>query len=195
MARAIELLKKGFAALEKHVTERKATLEARLKKAERLDDADSSWLDGPANLIDEQQALELLDGASDYERGLSRLVPKHQAAVQRLKEFADGMKTSVLASKVPGAKRKSVCSPLAYPFHAEVFKGPKINPSFLLVKLRARRKLSSRPLRMPKMRRSSSGSKFLTGTTVTGVIRHGRRSTSPPSTLTCVSSSPRLLTG
>ncbi|KAJ7342913.1 hypothetical protein DFH08DRAFT_962946 [Mycena albidolilacea] len=101
-----ELLKKGFAALQKHVNKRKATLQDRLKKEERINDDDSTWLDGPANLIDEERTLELLDSASDYEQGLSCLNNVLQAAVNHMKEFAAGVTSSVSALKAPSTKRK-----------------------------------------------------------------------------------------
>ena len=112
MAGNVELLKKGFAALQKHVTTRKTSIQDRLEKQEPIDDEDNAWLDGPANLVDEQQALELLENASDYGRGLSRIGEALQAAVQRMTEFAAGVKTSVAVSKLPkapGNKRKSAC--------------------------------------------------------------------------------------
>jgi hypothetical protein len=115
MVGGIELLRTGFAAFEKHVKKRKASIQERLKRKERVDDEDSAWLDGPANLIDEQRALELLENASDYEQALSRLGDGLQAAVQRMKEFAAGMKSSVIALKMPSAKRKSACSPINLP--------------------------------------------------------------------------------
>ncbi|KAJ7937559.1 hypothetical protein B0H13DRAFT_1852529 [Mycena leptocephala] len=49
MAGGIELLRKGFAALEKHVTKRKAG--DRLKKKQRVDDDDTIWLDGPLEVL------------------------------------------------------------------------------------------------------------------------------------------------
>ena len=112
MAGGIELLRKGLTALEKHVAKRKAAIEDRLKKKEHVDDDDTTWLDGPANLIDERRALDLIENASDYEKGLSRLDQGLRAAVERMKEFAAGVKNSVMASKVPSAKRKSACLPL-----------------------------------------------------------------------------------
>jgi hypothetical protein len=111
MAGGLELLKKGFVALEKHVSERKTTIQDQLKKSQHIDDADTAWLDGPANLVDERQALDALENTSDYEQGVSHLSQGLQAAVQRMKEFAAGVKTSVSTLKVPGAKRKSACSP------------------------------------------------------------------------------------
>jgi hypothetical protein len=69
MAGGLKLLKKGFVALEKHVSECKTAIQDRLKKSQRIDDDNTAWLDGPANLVDEQQALDALENASDYEQG------------------------------------------------------------------------------------------------------------------------------
>ncbi|CAK5272574.1 unnamed protein product [Mycena citricolor] len=80
----LNLLKKGLSALQKHITKCKEILEDHLQRKERINKADSNWLDGPANLVDEQQALELLEKASDYEQGLSQLSAVHKAAVQHL---------------------------------------------------------------------------------------------------------------
>ncbi|KAJ7940060.1 hypothetical protein B0H13DRAFT_417835 [Mycena leptocephala] len=109
MAGGLKLLKKGFTALEKHVSERKAAIQDRLKKSQHVDDEDATWLDGPANLVDEQRALDALENASDYEKGVSHLSDGLQTAVQRMKEFAAGVKAAA-SIKVPGTKRKSVCS-------------------------------------------------------------------------------------
>ncbi|KAF7347008.1 DDE-domain-containing protein [Mycena venus] len=102
----LEVLKKGFTTLKSHVNKRKKALEDRLRRNERIDDADAEWLDDQANLVDEQRALQDLENASDYERGVSRLSSAGEAAVRRMTEFAQGIKTSVPAIKVIGAKRK-----------------------------------------------------------------------------------------
>ncbi|KAJ7860741.1 hypothetical protein B0H13DRAFT_1900844 [Mycena leptocephala] len=97
MAGGLELLKKRFVALEKHVSECKTAIQDRLKKSQCIDDDDTAGL---------MEALDALENASDYEQGVSHLSQGLQAAVQRMKEFAAGVKTSVSTSKVPGAKRK-----------------------------------------------------------------------------------------
>ncbi|KAJ7349954.1 hypothetical protein DFH08DRAFT_807278 [Mycena albidolilacea] len=51
MVGGIELLRTGFAAFEKHVKKQKASIQDRLKRKERVNDKDSAWLDGLANLI------------------------------------------------------------------------------------------------------------------------------------------------
>ncbi|KAF7359013.1 DDE-domain-containing protein [Mycena sanguinolenta] len=130
MAGGLEILKKGYAALEKHVSTRKATLQARLKKEEPIDDEDSAWLDGPANLIDEKRALDLLESASDYDRGLARLGETLQAAVTRMKDFAAGVKSSVLASKVPSTKRKKPAQKPVIPAGKTPGKKKEVQPKF-----------------------------------------------------------------
>ncbi|KAJ7206597.1 hypothetical protein GGX14DRAFT_568153 [Mycena pura] len=53
----VGLIEEGLSAFQKHVAKCKKTLEDRLGRKERIDDVDSDWLDGPANLVNEQQAL------------------------------------------------------------------------------------------------------------------------------------------
>ncbi|OJA13138.1 hypothetical protein AZE42_03647 [Rhizopogon vesiculosus] len=62
---------------------------------------DGSWLDHDANLVDEQQALEVLEDASDYERGFDRRLDEAQkGAVRSLREAAGDL------GKVVGSKRE-----------------------------------------------------------------------------------------
>ena len=61
------------------------------------------WLDDEADLH-EQQVLEALEKASDYERGLDRLDEMQKGMVERLWEVADDL------VKVAGKKRKRACS-------------------------------------------------------------------------------------
>ncbi|KAJ7359268.1 hypothetical protein DFH08DRAFT_801108 [Mycena albidolilacea] len=76
-----------------HTTEQKASIEDQLKRKKHVNDKDSAWLNGPTNLIDEQQVLDLLENTSDYEQGLSRLDESFQAAVQCMKpKIADWVK-------------------------------------------------------------------------------------------------------
>ncbi|KAJ6450269.1 hypothetical protein C8R45DRAFT_946876 [Mycena sanguinolenta] len=84
----------------------KKALEARLSRNEPVDDEDVEWLDNEANLNDEKRTLQDLENASDYERGLSRLSNAGQAAVCRIKEFAQEIKTSVSTTKAISKKRK-----------------------------------------------------------------------------------------
>ncbi|KAF8230439.1 hypothetical protein L208DRAFT_1281699, partial [Tricholoma matsutake] len=60
------------------------------------------WLDHNANLVDEQQVLEALENASDYEQGFVRLGGEQKGVVQRLCEAAGDL------SKVVGKKQKCV---------------------------------------------------------------------------------------
>ncbi|KAF7325139.1 Aromatic peroxygenase [Mycena kentingensis (nom. inval.)] len=85
------VLRKGLAALKLHVSKRKTKLDLQLKEGKTITDEDSEWLDGAANLIDEERVIDALE---------------HAAAVKRLKEFAEGVKSSVAAVKMPSNKRK-----------------------------------------------------------------------------------------
>jgi hypothetical protein len=62
-----------------------------------LSESDEEWLDGEGNLIDEERVLELLENASNYERGLERLNSKDRGVVQKLQNVGNG---------VVGKKRK-----------------------------------------------------------------------------------------
>jgi hypothetical protein len=54
--------------------------------------------------VDEQQVLEALEKASDYDRGLARLDDEQRGLVKRLREAAGDL------SKAAGKKRKRVSS-------------------------------------------------------------------------------------
>jgi hypothetical protein len=69
----IEVLKKGLAKLHNQIRERKARLDVELKASQPISEVDQDWLDGDGNLVDEEKVVEILDSASDYERGLDRL--------------------------------------------------------------------------------------------------------------------------
>ncbi|KAJ7914017.1 hypothetical protein B0H13DRAFT_2325746 [Mycena leptocephala] len=73
---ALAILKKGLSNLKDSIKLRKDALEKKLKKAERISDADSAWLDDAANHVEEDAVLLKLENASDYERGLARLDTK-----------------------------------------------------------------------------------------------------------------------
>ncbi|KAJ6500984.1 hypothetical protein DFH09DRAFT_1336136 [Mycena vulgaris] len=105
MAGGIELLKVGFAALEKHVTKRKATIRERLKREERVDDADSSWLDGPANWVDERRALDLLKNASGHSAHLAQITPTAAEAQKAKAMFAAMQKHVLIGEKDPKSGR------------------------------------------------------------------------------------------
>jgi hypothetical protein len=49
---------------------------------------DEQWLDNEANTVDEQQVLDTLESASDYEWGLECLDDGRKAIVKKLREWA-----------------------------------------------------------------------------------------------------------
>jgi hypothetical protein len=98
----LEVLKKGLKVLENRVKVRKETLQAQLAARKSISSQDKSWLDHDANLVDEQWALEVLEDASDYERGFENLDETQKGAVRKLREAAGDL------GKVVGSKRKSM---------------------------------------------------------------------------------------
>ncbi|KIL66717.1 hypothetical protein M378DRAFT_160191, partial [Amanita muscaria Koide BX008] len=84
----IEVLKKGLSILQQQVKARKAQLEAKLRRNEKISHADEEWLDGKGNLVDEERVVEVLETASDYEMGLQRLNDAEKDTIQRLRELA-----------------------------------------------------------------------------------------------------------
>ncbi|KAJ7356426.1 hypothetical protein DFH08DRAFT_911795 [Mycena albidolilacea] len=99
------VLRRGLKDLRKHIQSRKKTLQSRLSQKQTISAEDSDWLDNHANFIDEERLLEELENASGYEQGLSRLSLAKQGAWKKLKEFAEGVKTSV-PIPTASAKRK-----------------------------------------------------------------------------------------
>ena len=69
----LEVLKKGLKVLKNQVKAQKETLQAQLAAKNSISPQDESWLDHDANFVDEEQVLEVLEDASDYERGFERL--------------------------------------------------------------------------------------------------------------------------
>jgi len=108
----IEILKRGLLKLHNQVQQRKSELEAKLKAGQPVSDADMDWLDGDGNLIDEEQVVEILDNASDYERGFDRLNPQKKVIVQRLRKLA-GKGGGLGKDDIPSRKRKSKSSPFS----------------------------------------------------------------------------------
>jgi hypothetical protein len=64
---------------------------------------DETWLDTVGNLVKEDHAIETLETASDYERGLGRMGEQEKGVVQTLRGLAGDI------TKVAGEKRK--CAP------------------------------------------------------------------------------------
>ncbi|KAN0136894.1 hypothetical protein V8E53_005335, partial [Lactarius tabidus] len=100
----LEILKQGLRSFSQKIKQRKDELEAKLKQCEALSLADENWLDSEANVVDEQQVLEQLESASDYERGLACLDDEGKAIVKKLREWA-----GELPAKLVGKKRKREC--------------------------------------------------------------------------------------
>jgi len=74
---SLNILKKGLEKLENAVKDRKA------------------------NTVDEKHIINMLEDASDYERGVARLDNKVKAVVMKLKEWAGG-----IAHKIANASSK-----------------------------------------------------------------------------------------
>ena len=74
-----------------------------LHLAERISisSVDEQQLDNEANTVDKKHVIDILEEASDYERGMARLDNKGKAIVIKLKEWAGSV-----AHKVIDASRK-----------------------------------------------------------------------------------------
>lgn len=101
----LEVLRKGLKILKNQVKVKKETLQAQLATNKSISSQDEKWLDHEANLVDEEQVLEVLENASDYERGLERLDDVQKSVVRQLREAAGDL------TRVAGQKRKRMCSP------------------------------------------------------------------------------------
>ncbi|KIK76349.1 hypothetical protein PAXRUDRAFT_170205, partial [Paxillus rubicundulus Ve08.2h10] len=66
----------------------KTRLEGELKARQPISDSDQEWLDNAGNLVDEEQVVDALDHASDYEQGLKRLNSHDKSVVEKLKNLA-----------------------------------------------------------------------------------------------------------
>jgi chaperonin cofactor prefoldin len=100
---ALDVLKSGLVKLKNHAKARKDGLLARLHRKEKISTEKGEWLDNAANPVDEEVIINLLDKASDYERGLERLNSQQKSLIDKLKELGGGVKKATL----PGNKRKS----------------------------------------------------------------------------------------
>ena len=96
----LDVLKKGLAKFSKHIKDCKDKLIAKVSQKEPISPADEEWLDQEANTIDEERLLDVLDEASDYERGVEQLDDKGKMMVRELREWAGDL------VKVAGNKRK-----------------------------------------------------------------------------------------
>ena len=97
----LDVLKSGLTNLKNLTKTRRDDLLARLHRKEKISAKEEEWLDNAANPVDEEAVVVLLENASDYERGLTRLNSQQKSLVEKLKELGEKV---VLA----GRKRKSM---------------------------------------------------------------------------------------
>ena len=97
----LDVLKSGLTNLKNLTKTRRDDLLARLHRKEKISAKEEEWLDNAANPVDEEAVVVLLENASDYERGLTRLNLQQKSLVEKLKELSEKV---VLA----GRKRKSM---------------------------------------------------------------------------------------
>ena len=95
----LEVLKQGLKSFSQKIKERKDKLDVKLKQHESLSLVDEEWLDKEAIIVDEQQILELLKSASDYEQGLACLDDKGKAIVEKLREWAGELPVKLVGNK------------------------------------------------------------------------------------------------
>ena len=88
--KALDSLKNAFLKLKKSTERRRKSLLNCLAKKEKLSEADETWLDNDGNLVDEECVIEALDAASDFERGVERLSDNGKAALDWLRQAAEG---------------------------------------------------------------------------------------------------------
>ena len=94
-SKLLEVLHKGLKILENWVSEKKRALQAQLTEKKSISSEDEQWLDHEANLVDEQQILEALEDALDYEQGFARLDGEQKGIVRKLQEAAGDLSKAV----------------------------------------------------------------------------------------------------
>ena len=82
----LDILRKCLANFSEKIKDHKDKLNAKLSRKETISLTDEQWLDHEANMVDEHQVLDILEAASDYERGLAWLDGSGKAIVKRLRE-------------------------------------------------------------------------------------------------------------
>lgn len=102
-SKPLEVLRKGLKTLTNHVKIRKEALQAQLAESKSISSEDERWLDHDANLVDEQQVLEVLEDATDYEHAFAMLNNEQKGLVTRLCKAAGEL-------RVVGKKRKCTSS-------------------------------------------------------------------------------------
>jgi hypothetical protein len=103
----LDILKKGLESLRNNVKAKRDHLLAQLAEKKPITSLDEHWLDNDANLVDEEQILEALEKASNYERGVERLDDKEKAIVMKLRELAGDL--------LPKTNKKRKCEPHCLP--------------------------------------------------------------------------------
>ena len=94
----LKVFKKGLKLLRKRVKAKKEELQAQLAEKKKISSEDERWLDGEANLGTEEQVMDILENASDYDRGLEGLNDEQKGVVMMLCKVAGDL------SKVAGNK-------------------------------------------------------------------------------------------
>jgi hypothetical protein len=84
----LEVLRKGLKTLHDQVKAKKEQLQAQLAEGKSIPLQDAEWLDGEANLVDEDRVLEALEKASNYEQGLEGLDEGQRGLVMKLQQAA-----------------------------------------------------------------------------------------------------------
>jgi hypothetical protein len=92
-SKPLEVLRKGLKILKNRVQAKKEALQAQLAERKSISSQDERWLDHDANLVDEEQVLEALEDASDYEQGFARLDGEQKGIVRKLREAAGNLST------------------------------------------------------------------------------------------------------
>ncbi|KAK0477074.1 hypothetical protein IW261DRAFT_1421279 [Armillaria novae-zelandiae] len=95
----LDVLKNGLAKLEEQVKAWKNDILDCLANKQPVCDDDEHWLDNEANLVEEVMILDLLDQASDYERGVKHLNSQQKSLVEKLKGLGSGIKNLVSSKK------------------------------------------------------------------------------------------------
>lgn len=96
----LEILKAGLASLKEQIKTHQDAILKRISDKEAISETEEHWLDNEANLVDEDRVVEILENASDYERGLERLSSQQKSLAEKLKDLGGGIK------KLAGNKRK-----------------------------------------------------------------------------------------
>ncbi|KAJ3984328.1 hypothetical protein F5890DRAFT_1592654, partial [Lentinula detonsa] len=91
-------LKKGLETLQKEHRTQAESLRQKLARNERISKQDEAWLDGEANLVDEEQLVDKLSKALDYQQEVGCLSEEDATIFQRL--------VHLLEPKKAGAKQK-----------------------------------------------------------------------------------------